>query len=651
MTVTQTGRRMALVGLLALVGAILPLSGASAQDGDLTLDLEGETNVEYAIAWSQQAYPPAAIDDADDTNDPERAFIGRDDLFADNLSSGVLQDQGPLLLTATNALSQSTAIELQRLDVEDVTILGGNDAVDPAVEEQLNDLGYNVDRLEGETRIETAIAIAAEDEADTTAILARAYESTEDGTQAFADSLAAGAWAAEAGYDVLLTQTEVLTGNTADYLEAAGYEQVIIVGGTMAVSQEVEDAVTALGPDVVRVAGATRFETAIEIANARGFEDSADADVTLLVDGQADDSWADGFPAANLASLGDYPVVLANSADSQLPEATQEFLVDDGMDFAAHLSNVDLICGSSVPDNDGGNDQCQQAATETGTTVVSVPLLGDDPDNIAPPESGVITEVDTTNDTITFIPEGETEPVTAAFDPAEDTFVVDGMVVTADVFEAQADPGDTIAVIDNGDGSQTFVLSNNDGGGGGGVAPPPPPGFVLAGVVGNVDLTQFEYDIIDPATGEILNQNISFAGDVFTVDGADVTETVFVSDINEGDTIVIEPNTGFLQLEGIDTHNLTNQVVGGAVTTLTADTTLLLDGLTQFTIDGVLGDEPADAADVLYEASLIPFPGLETYTVDGAVATYQVFAAAISVGDTIDYSRMTDTENFELTNG
>ncbi|CAN5650931.1 hypothetical protein BH24ACT15_BH24ACT15_37150 [soil metagenome] len=636
MTVTQTGRRMALVGLLALIGAILPLSGVSAQDGDLTLDLEGETNVDYAIAWSQQAYPPAALDDADETNDPERAFIGRDDLFADNLSSGALQNTGPLLLTATGALSANTEIELERLGVEDVTILGNADAVDPAVEAELTELGYNVDRLGGLTRIETAIAIAAEDAADTTAILARAYESTEDGTQAFADSLAAGAWAAEDGYDVLLTQTEVLTGNTADYLEAAGYEQVIIVGGTMAVSQEVEDAVGAIGPDVVRVAGATRFETAIEIANARGFETSADANVTLLVDGQADDSWADGFPAANLASLGDYPVVLANSADTNLPEATTEFLVDDGVDNDGGegpdtLDNVDLICGSSVPD-EGGNDQCQEAADETGTEVAVVELRI---------QIGTITEVDTTNDTVTFIPEGETDPVTVDFVPGEDTFVVDGVIVTAEEFEEQADPGDTIAVIDNADGSQTFGLSNQDGGGG--ATPPPPTDPVFAGVVGNVDLAQLEYDIIDLATGDIINENISFAGDLFTVDGTEVTATVFIDDINEGDTVTVVQDTAL----GTDTHNLTNVDRTGTVADL-ATGGPGLGSTTQFTIDGVLGDDPLGGQDDVYEASFAPSPGVELYYIDGVLSTYGEFAAAINDGDTITYRREADIETFRL---
>jgi putative cell wall-binding protein len=372
MTITQTTRRLVLVAVVAMLASLLPVGAVFAQDqdgeADLTLDLEGQTNVEYAITWSQLSYPDAALGDDNADNDPQRAFIGRDDLFADNLASGALQDEGPLLYTASDALSEQTVDELNRLGVTDVTILGLENAVSEDVAADLEDAGFTVDRIGGETRIETAVAISQENGGDT-AILARGF-ADDDPTQAFADSLAAGAWAAAEGHDVLLTQTEVLTGNTAAQIAEGGYSEVIIVGGASAISSDVEAEVAALVETVTRVAGETRFETAVEIANARGFEDSSDAEVTLLIDGQGANSWADGFSAANLAGVNNYPIVLANSADDELPQPTADFLVEDGTEFAAHLSEVDCIAGSSVTP-----EQVQQCADETGTVVEVVPFV------------------------------------------------------------------------------------------------------------------------------------------------------------------------------------------------------------------------------------------------------------------------------------
>jgi hypothetical protein len=132
-------------------GAIWRVTGQA--EAAEVVRLEAGTNVDAAVAYSQQAFPFGT----------DRALVARDDLFADSLTSGSLQglDAGsPLLLTDPGGLSQATADELERLDVSRVTILGGTEAVSIQVETQLRDLGYEVDRVSGSTRIDTAIAIA-----------------------------------------------------------------------------------------------------------------------------------------------------------------------------------------------------------------------------------------------------------------------------------------------------------------------------------------------------------------------------------------------------------------------------------------------------------------------------------------------------------
>lgn len=104
--------------------------------------------------------------DADAIDGPvEVVFVARSDDFADALAGGPLAAlrTAPLLLTATNALPEDTADELQRLDPNRIIILGGPAAVSEAVEAQLATYAGSggVSRLAGADRFETAAKIAA----------------------------------------------------------------------------------------------------------------------------------------------------------------------------------------------------------------------------------------------------------------------------------------------------------------------------------------------------------------------------------------------------------------------------------------------------------------------------------------------------------
>jgi len=330
-------------------GAIWRVTGQA--EAAEVVRLEAGTNVDAAVAYSQQAFPFGT----------DRALVARDDLFADSLTSGSLQglDAGsPLLLTDPGGLSQATADELERLDVSRVTILGGTEAVSIQVETQLRDLGYEVDRVSGSTRIDTAIAIALSEPAlasSTSAIVARAGFAG-DPTQAFADSLAAGAASANAGgVPILLTDTDALSSQTRDYLSASQIEMVVIKGGPDAVSERTQEEIEGLGIATMREAGATRAGTAVEVARiAFGYETVDQAPGVILVDGYQSESWASGFPAAALAGQTGYPVLLSNGA--ALPPETADYLGG-----AEGGGTVALVCG---PFTDAA--ACDQAAALLG---------------------------------------------------------------------------------------------------------------------------------------------------------------------------------------------------------------------------------------------------------------------------------------------
>lgn len=285
-----------------------------------TLALGGDDAISAAVALSQATFPDGA----------GTAIISRDDLFADGFSSGAFQGvfEAPLLFTGSEDLDVRTGQELRRLGMSNVAILGGERALNPLVVSKLEAAGLNVSRVGGPTRVETAIEAAqVTAPSATTAVLVRAYPDAGQGDdQAYADLLAAGPYAAENGWPLLLTTSGSLHPAVAAYLAEAGFTDVVIVGGEQAVSAAVEQAVQALGISTGRVAGSNRFATAVAIAEARGFATSADADRLIVAEsGARDDVWAPGFAASAHGEQHRAPILLADGA--LLPPETLEFVL------------------------------------------------------------------------------------------------------------------------------------------------------------------------------------------------------------------------------------------------------------------------------------------------------------------------------------
>lgn len=503
MTITNTGRRVVLIGLVAIIAAMLPISAAQAAHltgvTQLTADDEdGEgDNVDSAIAWSDPAgFPDGGLDDG--ARDPDYVLIGRDNIFPDNLASGALQGaNGPLLLTDTDDLDDRVIQEISRLDVDRAIILGEFEAISEDVEDQLEELDLEVSRLGGITRIETAIEITQanasgnvdvdsdgneQDDAETTtAILARAYDS--DGgssSQAFADSLAAGGWAAEEGYGVLLTESDTLTENTREYLESGEIDNVIIVGGEDAISEDVEDEVSDLDVDVRRVGGENRAETAADIAEERDVEGCD----TILVEGYMENSWASGFPAAATSALEGYPILLSNGEG--LPPETEDYgdACDDddngtdpdtGTDTDTDTDTgeaPDLVCGPLMPgagedDDDDNVTQDLAPACEEYANIIDADQDSGFGIDQSDDGTGVITEIDTDANTFSFTEDdpttGESVTNTVEYDD-DDDFTVNGDDADVEEFEDTAMVGDEVTVTTGRDNREIELTSADEGG-------------------------------------------------------------------------------------------------------------------------------------------------------------------------------------------
>jgi YVTN family beta-propeller protein len=172
-----------------------------------------------------------------------------------------------------------------------------------------------VQRVSGPNRVATAVAVsrASFDDGDAGgAVLARAGD--------YPDALTGTPLARSVDGPVLLTPTDDLPDSVGDELARALPEgaTVHVLGGASAVGPAVTAAVEARGLRVERIAGPTRFETAIEVARELG-----DPDIQLITTGL---DFADALSAgAAAASIGG--AVLLTTPDVA-QEATAAYLAE-----------------------------------------------------------------------------------------------------------------------------------------------------------------------------------------------------------------------------------------------------------------------------------------------------------------------------------
>ena len=163
------------------------------------------------------------------------AFIATGASFPDALggSAAAGRLRGALMLTAGNALPQATASALTSGKPATVVILGGEAVVGSAVFSTVSSLapGATVQRWAGADRYETAAAISLNTypQGATTVYLASGEN--------YPDALAAGPVAALVGAPLLLVEKDCVPAPTLVELAHLGATNIVVLGGTSAVSE------------------------------------------------------------------------------------------------------------------------------------------------------------------------------------------------------------------------------------------------------------------------------------------------------------------------------------------------------------------------------------------------------------------------------
>ncbi|WP_419946176.1 cell wall-binding repeat-containing protein [Candidatus Poriferisodalis sp.] len=233
----------------------------------------------------------------------------------------------PVLLVPAGGLRDDLAGFIAGAGVTDAIIIsadspGRGHGVGRAVDEAIRAAGVGVTRVGGGDQYATSVEVARRLGAPgefggfgATAIVASG--------EVFADALVAGPLAARRGLPIVLTPRGELHAAAASYLTDAGIDHVILMGGAAALSTAVQAGIESLGITVDRMAGATRFETAIELGEYAAEHVGGCFDSAMIGLARADVPF-DAFSAAPLLSERCAPLVL--SGRDAVPASTAAFL-------------------------------------------------------------------------------------------------------------------------------------------------------------------------------------------------------------------------------------------------------------------------------------------------------------------------------------
>lgn len=278
-----------------------------------SIRVAGPDRVSTSVALSKAAFrlgAPAAV-------------LARAGTFPDALAAAPLAAaaRGPLLLSSSDRLDQVVRDELERLGVETIFLLGGENALNSQVEAQAKATGAEVVRVAGPDRYRTAGAAARV----AVNLWQQAGEpSGQDvlialGTD-FPDALAAGTLAGHLRRPLLLTGRDELPAGTLATLDSLNARTATVVGGSAAVSDAVVAHLRSKGITVRRIAGKSRHETA-ELAAREAVAAGAKDKLVLVASGRA---FADALAAGPAAVQLD--AVLLLTERDVLPPATRAWV-------------------------------------------------------------------------------------------------------------------------------------------------------------------------------------------------------------------------------------------------------------------------------------------------------------------------------------
>lgn len=328
-------------------------SGVSALEPRATVSsstLAGADRYETAVKVSESGWTSA-------TN---AVIINGDKGLVDALTATPYASlkNAPILVTEKDKLTKVTKDRLTKLGVKNVDIVGGEAVVSQAVENELKAMGLKVNRIKGEDRYSTSVAVANEIKKLTTVNKIAVV----NGATGLPDAVSIAAPAADNKMPIILSDPANNNGisEAKSFIESNNISKSYVIGQTSAVSNNI---MNTLPGTKTRLGGSDRHETNAQVIKEFYTQKELD-NIYVAKSGyiKNNEELVDALAVGVLAAKNDDPVLIVGKT----LDATQETLLKE--------KNFDKITqvGGGIPQGSIDAIKATQSSTKEVKTVAEL---------------------------------------------------------------------------------------------------------------------------------------------------------------------------------------------------------------------------------------------------------------------------------------
>ncbi|MBV7273735.1 cell wall-binding repeat-containing protein [Clostridiaceae bacterium UIB06] len=323
--------------ILSLLGAITTLGMATLNVNAqaLTNRVFGQDRIKTSVSVANSGWTKS-----------DYAIIANAWDFPDAVCSAPLayKYSAPILLTNKEGLTDETSSELSNLQVKHVFIVGGSGVVSHNVEAQIEAKGIDVQRLYGQDRFQTSIAVANQVGTSGSIVITNGYNPYE--------ALSISPIAAKKGMPIILTDRKEAPDTVVNYIKQNNITQTYVLGKADGITDDDGVADNSIFPNPIRITGANPYERNINIIKM--FSNDLDFSKVYLASGKA---FADALSGSALAATTSSPVIFV---DSNMPQVTKDFITSE----ANSVNNICVL---------GGTGAISDATVQKVETLLSTP--------------------------------------------------------------------------------------------------------------------------------------------------------------------------------------------------------------------------------------------------------------------------------------